>query len=211
MHLMQNISGPIPCHVIQKVCQHMKHHMNSRLRKNVSNRDKRRKLQSARKYSILLHILACLRFSIQASHIKSGPGRLCTMLHPWQLVRTITMQNPEDREARTGTHRVGIKAVAIIIRTVEASAVAMGVAHIPSKDGDLHRSLQQVVHVAGLAVDMELVGQIIHKVVRRRHMARLVQAEARTILLVVLAISSSMEAGNSMTTSSGDETPDTYL
>lgn len=65
-----------------------------------------------------------------------------------------------------------------------------------SKDEeDLLHSLQQVA-VVRLAVAMELVvGQIFRKVVR--HMARLVLAEVRTILRVVLAIRV-MGAGNSL-------------
>jgi hypothetical protein len=105
------------------------------------------------------------------------------------------MQNPEGQEALTGTRKVEIKALAII-RTVEGRAVGMGVARILSKDEDLLRSLQQVVHGVRLAVALELAGQIILKAVHR--MARLVQAEARIILKVVLAISSSMGVGNSM-------------
>lgn len=103
------------------------------------------------------------------------------------------MQNPEDQGGLTGTRRV---ARAIIIRTVEARAVAMGAARMLSKDEeDLLRSLQQVA-VVRLAAAMELVvGQISRKAVRR--MARLVLAEVRTVLRVVLAIRV-MGAGNSV-------------
>jgi hypothetical protein len=114
------------------------------------------------------------------------------MHHLWQPAQAITIRNPEDQEALTGTHRV---VQAIIIRTVEAKAVATEVAHILSQEEDLLRSLQQVVHAVRLAVDMELVGQTFHKVVRR--MERLVRAEVRTILKVVLAIRV-MGAGNSV-------------
>ncbi|KAM0907532.1 hypothetical protein ACQ4PT_016049 [Festuca glaucescens] len=192
-HSMQSISGLIHYRVIQKVCHHMKHHTSSRPRKNVSSRGKWRKLQSAKNCSILLHTLACLRSSIQANHTRSGPTSLCTMHRPWQLAQAITMQNPEDQGALTGIRRV---AQAIIIRPVEARAVDMGAARMLSKgEEDLLRSLQQVA-VVRLAAAMELAaGQIFRKA--DRHMARLVRAEVRTILRVVLAIRVT-GAGNSV-------------
>ena len=118
------------------------------------------------------------------------------MRHLWQVARA-TMQNLEDLEGLTGTRKVETKAQAIITRTAEGRAAATGAPRILSKEEDLLRSLQQVVHVVVLAVDMESAGQITHQVVR--HMARLVQVEeARTILKAVLAISSSMVAGNNI-------------
>lgn len=192
---MQSISGLIPYLVIQKVYHRTKHHTNSRLRKNASSRGKRRKLQSAKSCSILLHIPACLRSSIQANHIKLGLDSLCTMHRLLQpVVRAITTRNPEDQEALTGTRRVGTKAQAIITRTAEAKAAATGAVRILSRGEGLLRSLQQVA-VVQLAAAMELAaGRIFHKALRR--MARLVQAEVRTILKVVLAIRV-MGAGNS--------------
>lgn len=118
------------------------------------------------------------------------------MHHLWQVARA-TMQNLEDLEGLTGTRRVGTKVQAIITRTAEGKAVAMAAPRILSKEEDLLRSLQQVVHVVVPAVAMELAAQITHQA--DRHMARLVQAEeARTILKVVLAVSSSMVAGNNI-------------
>lgn len=177
--------------------------MNSRPRKNDSSRGKQRKLQSAKNCSILHRIPACLQSSSQANHTKSGPASLCTTHHPWQLVQAITMQSPEDQEALTGTRRVGTKEEATI-QTAVGRVVAMGVALILNKDEDLLPHIpvvgwvERVVHVVGVAVAMELAGQIIHKA---GHMVHLAQAEARTILKVVLTISSSTGTGNSMTIS----------
>lgn len=118
------------------------------------------------------------------------------MRHLWQVARA-TMRNLGDLEGLTGTRRVGTKAQAIITRTAEGKAVAMAAPRILSKEEDLLRSLQQVLHAVVPAVAMESVAQITHQAVRR--MARLVQAEeAPTILKAVLAISSSMVAGNNI-------------
>ncbi|GJN16677.1 hypothetical protein PR202_gb03694 [Eleusine coracana subsp. coracana] len=173
-------------------CQSTKHHMNSRLRKNVSNRGKQRRLQSVKKSSTLLHILVCLQSSSQGRHTQSGPARVCTMHHPWGLAQAITMQSLEGQEDLIGTHRVGIKVEATIRTVAEDRVVATGVVHIHSKDEDLRLTLVEV-HVVVVAVVMEVAGQISHKVAR---MAHLVRAEDQTIVKVVLAISNSMVTGN---------------
>ncbi|GJM91835.1 hypothetical protein PR202_ga08252 [Eleusine coracana subsp. coracana] len=184
-------TDPLPCDPKRynlMACQSTKHHMNSRQRKNVSNKGKQRKLQSVKKSSTLLHILGCLQSSSQGRHTQSGPARVCTMYHPWGLAQAITMQSPEGQEDLIGTHRVGIK-VEGTIRTVEDRVVATVVAHIRSKDEDLLLTLV-VVHVVAVAVDMEVAGQISHKVARMVH---LVRVEGQTIVKVVLAISNSMK------------------
>jgi len=197
---MRNISGLILYLAIQKACPSMRHHMNSRLRKSVSNRGRQRKLQSVKNLIILHHILACLQSSSQGKHIlKSGLARVCTMCLLWQLGQAITMQSPEDQEAPTGILRVGIRGEATI-RTVEVRVVAMAVAHIPSKGEGLLilevEWVEQLVHGAAVAVAMELEVQTTNRVV---HMARPVQAEDQTTPRVVVpAISSSMETGNNV-------------
>jgi hypothetical protein len=170
----------------------MKHHMNSRLRKNVSNRGKQRRLQSGKKSSTHLHILACLQSSNQGL-VRSGLVRVC-MHHLWELAQAITMQSPEGQEDLTGTHRVGIKVEATIRTVAEDRVVAMVVAHIHNKDEGLLLTLVVVLVVVAV-VAMELVDQISHKVALAR-MVHLVQAEGRTIAKVVLAISNSMVTGS---------------
>jgi hypothetical protein len=168
----------------------MKHHMNSRLRKNVSSRGKQRRLQSGKKSSTHLHILACLQSSNQGL-VRSGLVRVC-MHHLLELAQAITMQSPE--EDLTGTHRVGIKVEATIRTVAEDRVVAMVVAHIHNKDEGLLLTLV-VVHAVVAAVAMELVDRISHKVALARTV-HLVQAEGRTIVKVVLAISNSMVTGS---------------
>lgn len=175
----------------------MRHHMNSRLRKSVSNRGKQRKLQSVKNLIILHHILVCLQSSSLAKHILKSGLAVCTMCLLWQLAQAITMQSPEDQEALTGILRVGIKGEATIL-TVEGRVVAMAVARIPSKGEGLLTLevewVEQLVHGAVVAVVMELEGQTTSRVA---HMAPLVQAEDQTTLKVVVpAISSSMGTGN---------------
>lgn len=175
----------------------MRHRMNSRLRKSVSNRGKQRKLLSVKNLIIRHHILVCLQSSSLAKRtLKSGLARVCTMHPLWQLARAITMQSPEDQEALTGTLRVGIKGEATI-RTAEGRAEAMGVAHILSKDEDLLHTLA-VVHGELVVVAMGLAEQITNKVA---HMVHPAQAEDQTTLKVAPAISSSMGIGNKMTVS----------
>jgi hypothetical protein len=169
----------------------MKHHMNSRLRKNVSSRGKQRRLQSGKKSSTHLHILACLQSSNQGL-VKSGLVRVC-MHHLLELAQAITMQSPEGQEDLTGTHRVGIKVEATIRTVAEDRVVAMVVAHMHNKDEGLLTLV--VVHAVVAVVAMELVDRISHKVALARTV-HLVQAEGRTIVKVVLAISNSMVTGS---------------
>ena len=175
----------------------MRHHMNSRQRKSVSNKGKQRRLQSVKNLIIPRHILVCLQSSSLAKHILKS-DLVCTMCLLWQLAQAITMQSPEDQEVLAGILRVGIKGEATI-RTVEGRVVAMAVARIPSKDEDLLTLavewVEQVVCGAVVAVAMELAGQTTNRVA---HMVRPVQVEDQTTLKVAPAISNSMGTGNNM-------------
>ncbi|KAL6853923.1 hypothetical protein ACP4OV_019952 [Aristida adscensionis] len=192
-------TDPLPCDP-KRFCQSMRHHMNSRPRKNVSSKDRQRKLRSVKKLSILHHILVCLQSSSLAKHTrKSGLVRACTMHHLWQRAQAITMQSPEGQEALIGIHRVGIKGEAIT-QTVEGRVVAMEVARILNREEDLLHIqvvgwVDQVVHGAAEAEAMELVRQITPKVDRMVHP---VQAVGQTFLKVAHATSSSMVTGNDM-------------
>lgn len=132
---MRSISGLIRYHVTQKACRSMRHRMNFRLRKSVSNRGKQKKLRSDKNLIILHHTLVCRQSSNLAKHTRSGLARVCIMHLQWQLAQAITTVSPEDQEALTDIRRVGIKGEAII--QTEGRAVAMGVARIPSKDEGL--------------------------------------------------------------------------
>jgi hypothetical protein len=103
------------------------------------------------------------------------------------------MQSPEGQEGQTGTHWVEAKVEDTQI--VEGKAVATAVALILNKvEGHLHMVVGWVEQVA-LGVEVELADQVISRLALMVH---LVQAEGLiTINKVVLATSSSMEAGNS--------------
>lgn len=199
-HSMLNISGRIPYHVILKACQSMRHHTNTKRRKDANSSGKLMMLlQSGKKHSTLSLTPVCPQSSNQASCIlKSGQPS-----QQWHLGQVITMESPEDQEGQTGTHRAGTKVVAGI-RTVEDKVVAMAVALTLNKvEGRLHtlavRWAGQVVQgVAVATVAMVQVRQIFHRPVL---MVLAAQAEGQiTPHKLVLETSSSRmeEAGNSM-------------
>ncbi|KAM0922383.1 hypothetical protein ACQ4PT_006214 [Festuca glaucescens] len=206
-HLMLNIFGLIPYHVIPKACQSTRHHMNTRRRKDVNSSGKLMMLlQSGKKRSILSLMPVCPQSSNQANCIlKSGQASLRTIhIHQWHLGQIITMESLEGQEGLTGTHRVGTK-VAEGIRTVEGKVVAMAVARTLNKvEGRLHtlvvRWAGQVVQgVAAATVAMVQVRQIFRKPVL---MVLLVAQAGGQIIphkLVLETSSSRMEeTGNSM-------------
>lgn len=202
---MLNIFGLIPYHVIPKACQSMRHHTNTRQRKDVNSSGKLMMLLRSGKKRSILHLIPVCPQSSNQGILKSGQASLQTIrIHQWHLGQIITMENLEGQEGQTGTHRAGTKVVEGI-RTVEGKVVAMAVVLTNKVEDRLHslavRWAGQVAQgVAAATVAMVQVRQIFRKLVL---MVRLVAQAGGQIIphRLVLETSSLLlmeETGNSL-------------
>lgn len=171
MLLMPSTSGLIRCLVILRVCPSMKHHMNSKQRRNANNKDSMKKQQNVRSYSIHHHILVFHPFSNLVKHmVRCGLvlTKPCMALnHQFLQGQVITMEKLEEPllEAPTDTPRVEIPVEDIVILTVQVKVAEQVMEMPPTHSKDVARPMVQVVHVVVGLVVMEGVRRIISKVV----------------------------------------------
>lgn len=161
----------------------MKHHMNSKQRRNANSKDNMKKQQNVRNSSIHHRMLVFHPSSNLVKHmVRCGLDLTspCMALNPQFLPGpAIIMESLEDLllEAPTDIPKVEIPAGDIITPTVQVKVAEEAMAMPPTHSKDVARPMVQVAHVVVGPVVMEEVHQIISKVVL---MVVQVLAEART-------------------------------